>query len=157
MQTWDMQQRRPATIRNPAKWTFPTNGLLLALDGRCLDRLALPIAVRLCQRYGKRLDILLVNPPKPATLMLGKFLLELEEEGVEYRLTSTEGTLAEELPLYVHHFDNISIVLLDCLDKWEARLHSTLEALRQEGYRVLTLLDRESDALLGNAEWRVAR
>jgi len=156
VQAWDKQRGQPATIPNPVKWAFPANGLLLALDGRCLDRLALPIALRLCQRYGKRLDILLVNPPKPATLMLGKFLQELEEEGVDYRLTSTEGTLADELPLYVHRFDNISIVLLDCLDKWETRLHSTLEVLRREGYRVLTLLDRESDAQLGNSEWRMA-
>ena len=116
--------------------------MLLALDGRCLDRPALPAALKLCR--GKRLDILLVNPPRPATWMLGRFLQQLEEENVDYRLTSMEGELADELPKYVHRFRSIAIILLDCLGKWGSKRHPTLSALRQEGYQLM-LLDPEQD------------
>jgi hypothetical protein len=156
LHTGAMPPGHPATTRNLVKSTFLTNGMLLALDGRCMDRLALPLALQLCKRSGKRLDILLVNPPKAATLVLGKFLQQLEEEKIDYRLTSTEGDLADELPLYVHRFRTISLILLDCLDKWEASLHPTLDALRREGYQVLTLLDHATGAPVSNAEWRVA-
>lgn len=156
MQTGAMKRGQAGAARNPLKSTFSSNGMLLALDGRCLDRLALPLALHLCKKSGKRLDILLLNPPKPATLMLGKFLQKLEIEGIDYRLTSGEGNLADELPLYVHRFQYISFVLLDCLDKWESMLHPTLDALRQEGYKILTLLDHESDMLVSNAERLVA-
>jgi len=140
-----MERGRTAPARSPAKPAAPANGILLALDGRYLDRPALPLALQLCRQYGKRLDILLVNPPKPATWMLGRFLQRLEEENVDYRLTSMEGELADELPKYVHRFRAISIILLDCLGKWGSKRHPTLSALRQEGYQVLTLLEREPD------------
>jgi len=144
MQTRAMGRGQPNTTWVPMKTTFPSNGMLLALDGRCLNRQALPLALQLCKRSGKRMDILLVNPPKPATLMLGKFLQDLEKEGIDYRLSSGEGDLADELSVYVHRFQHISFILLDYLEKWETRLNSTLNALRQEGYKVLTLLDREA-------------
>jgi hypothetical protein len=67
------------------------DGILLALDGLHLERPALPLALELCKRAGKRLDILLLNPPQPSTLMLGKFLLNLESEGIDYRLSTGEG------------------------------------------------------------------
>jgi hypothetical protein len=143
-----MARGRAIATQNRVNAIFPGNGMLLALDGRCLDRQALPLALQLCKRYGKRLDILLVNPPKPATLMLGQFLQKLEIEGIDYRLSSGEGDLADELPLYLHRFQAISFILLDCLDKWEAMLHPTLDGLRREGYKVLTLLDREHDVLV---------
>ncbi|OYY94920.1 MAG: hypothetical protein B7Y41_05010 [Hydrogenophilales bacterium 28-61-23] len=136
------------------KFALHGDDMLLALDGRCLDRLALPLAFQLCQQSGRRLDILLLNPPKPATLMLGQLLQKLETEGIDYRLTSGEGDLADELPLYLHRFQTISFVLMDCLDKWEAMLQPTLAALRQEGYKILTLLDREKEVLISSAEWR---
>lgn len=155
-QTGAMEHGRPATTRNAVKSTHFTNGILLALDGRCMDRPALPLALQLCKRSYKRLDILLLNPPRAATSMLWEFLQELEKEGIDYRLTSTEGELADELPLYIHRFRYISLVLLDCLDKWEARLHPTLDALRQEGYKVLTLLDRAHDAPVSGSAWKDA-
>lgn len=147
---------QPTPAQGPVKSAFSSHGMLLALDGRCMDRPALSLALQRCKRSGNRLDILLVNPPKAATLLLGKFLQELEKTGIDYRLTSTEGDLADELPLYVHRFRYISFVLLDCLDKWEERLHPTLDALRQEGYKVLSLLDQEHGALISSAEWQPA-
>jgi len=156
MQTRPLERGHQTALRMPVKSTIASNGILLALDGHCLDRQAIPRALQFCRQTGKRLDILLVNPPQPATLMLGKLLQQLEREGIDYRLTSGEGDLAVELPIYLHRFKYIAFILLDCLDKWEAMLHPTLELLRREGYKVLTLLDGENDLLISNAKLQVA-
>jgi hypothetical protein len=116
-------------------------GMLLALDGRCVERLALPVAVNLCRDSPHRLDILISNPPKAATSLLGSFLMELERHGIDYRLTSSERELYEELVHYVHRFRHVSVILLDCLDHWDDQHHATLDSLRSEGYRVFSLLD----------------
>lgn len=147
VQTRPREQGRQTVLHLPVNTIIASNGILLALDGFCLEPQAIPHALQLCRQTGKRLDILLVNPPKPATLMLGKLLQQLEKEGIDYRLTSGEGELADEIPLYLHRFKHISFVLLACLNKGETRLHSTLHALHRDGYKVLTLLDRENDLL----------
>jgi hypothetical protein len=145
MQSWTLQRGRPVAPLFNIHTARLCHGMLLALDGRHLDRAFLPLAVQVCRPVGKRLDILLVNPPKPATLMLWPFLQELEREGIDYRLTSCEGELAEELTRYVHRFRHISCILLDRLDARHTGLHPALHALRQEGYEVLTL--RRDDPL----------
>lgn len=156
MQTWPQERGCHTLLRLPAKKFATNNGILLALDGRCLERQAIPRALPLCRQIGKRLDILLMNPQKPATMILGKLLPLLEMEGIDYRLTSGEGDLAVEIPLYLRRFRAISVVLMDCLDQWEAILHPTLDALRRDGYQVLTLLDRENDLLPAapSGDWR---
>ncbi len=154
MQTRSLERGRQTVMRLPVKSVTASNGILLALDGHCLERQVIPRALQYCRKHGKRLDILMVNPPKPATLMLGTLLLQLERDGIDYRLTSGEGDLADELLLYLHRFKYISFVLLDCLDKWEAMLEPTLVALRLEGYRILALPGLEHDMLFSNSEWR---
>lgn len=136
----------------------PTEGLgmLLALDGRCVEHLALPVAVQLCHGSSHRLDILIANPPKAATSLLGSFLMELERHGVDYRLTSTERVLHEELVHYVHRFRYVSVILLDCIEHWDEDSDPTLATLRREGYRVISLLDHReggSTAFL-DANWK---
>ncbi len=143
-----MERCGQTVLRVPVKSSNANQGILLALDGLCLERPALPHALQLCRSNGNRLDILLLNAPKPATLMLGKLLQQLEKEGIDYRLSSSEGELADELPLYLHRFKYISYVLLNCLDKWDTRLHATLNALSLDGYKVLTRLAHDDAAPL---------
>jgi hypothetical protein len=81
--------------------------------------------------------------------MLSKFLLNLETAGVDYRLSSGEGDLADQLPLYLRRFNYIKCVLLDQLDKLDVKLNLALAALRQKEYRILALLDITSDMLVG--------
>lgn len=116
-------------------------GMLLALDGRCVERLALPVAVQMCGEGTQRLDILVSKPPKAATTLLAGFLMELERHGIDYRLTSTESDLDGELLHYVHRFQYVSMILLDCLEHWEGEFSPVLDVLRGEGYRVVSLLD----------------
>lgn len=116
-------------------------GMLLALDGRCVERLALPVAIQVCRGSNRRLDILITNPPKAATTLLGTFLMDLERHAIDYRLTSTESDLGEELVHYVRRFQYVSVILLDCLEHWDGEYAPTLDSLRSEGYRVISLLD----------------
>lgn len=136
---------RHTLLRSPVNAYESRNGILLALDGFRMKRPALPLALELCKRASNRLDILLLNPPKPSTLMLGAFLKNLEMAGIDYRLSSGEGELADQLPLYLQRFKYISCVLLDHMEQLDAKLNSTLEALRQRDYKILALLDRRSD------------
>jgi hypothetical protein len=142
----------PSHMPEPLHSSFSGNGILLALDGRCIDRPVLPRALEICRGPGQRLDILLLNPPKPATLLLGDFLQQLEAAGIEYRLSSSIGDLAVELPRYVRRYSHIACVVLDCLGKWKTRLSPMLRKLRHEGYMVVTLLDREQKAPLADTE-----
>ncbi len=156
MQSWTLQREYPtAPPLFNIHSALPCHGRLLALDGRHLDRAALPRALQVCRPVEKRLDILLVNPPKPATLLLWPFLQELEREGIDYRLTSCDGELADELTRYVHRFRHISCILLDRQDACLAGLHPALQALRLEGYEVLTLRDEEPLSVhpRGQADW----
>lgn len=145
MQLQPNQRVRQTILRTPVSTNDTKNGILLALDGYRLERPALPLALDFCKRASRRLDILLLNPPKPSTLMLGKFLQNLETEGIDYRLSTGEGELADQLPLYLRRFKHISWVLLDHLEKLDLKLHLTLDSLRQSEYRILALLDRKND------------
>jgi hypothetical protein len=135
-------------LRNPVNLTGSETGILLALDGHRLERPALPLALDYCKRAGKRLDILLLNPPKPSTLMLGKFLRNLEMAGIDYRLSSGEGELADQLPHYLRRYKSIKFVLLDKLDKLDVKLEMALAALRQNEYQIHALVDHGSERLI---------
>ncbi len=132
-------------------------GMLLALDGRCLERLALPFAVQLSRGSAHRLEILIANPPKAATSLLGGFLMELERQGVDYRLTSTEKPLYDELVHYVHRFRHVSVILLDCLEHWDEAHNATLDSLRAEGYRVISLIDHREVGYFHSARHEAMR
>jgi hypothetical protein len=120
--------------------------MLLALDGRCLERLALPVALQFCEGYTQRLDILIACAPKPAMSLLAGFLIELERRGLDYRLTTTDRELSDELAGYVRRARYVSVILLDCLEHWERERNPVLDSLRGEGYRVVSLLDHRKGA-----------
>ena len=143
MQTQSESRGRQIVLRAPSRNANIGEGVLLALDGHCLGRPALEPMLELCQRNNNRLDILLLNPPQPATLMLGTLLRHLEQRNIDFRLSSSEGELANALALYLHRFKSISSVVLGCLDHRDAKLHSQLDALRLDGYKIMVLVDRQ--------------
>ncbi len=144
MQTQSEGRGRQTVLHAPSRITPVGDGLLLALDGHCLGRPALTSMIELCQQNGNRLDILLLNPPQPATLMLGTLLRRLEQCNIDYRLSRGEGELADELALYLHRFKSITSVVLGCLDHRDAKLHNQLNTLRQDGYKILALVERDT-------------
>jgi hypothetical protein len=143
MQTRPEGLGRQTVLRAPSKVIHVGEGLLLALDGHCLGRPALASMIELCRQNGNRLDILVLNPPEPATLMLGTLLRQLKQWNIDYRLSSSAGDLADQIALYLYRFKSITSVVLGCLDPLDASLHTRLNALRQEGYTVMALVDRD--------------
>ncbi len=86
--------------------------ILLALDGRVLDRDMLAKLPRCCVQLSPRLDILLVNPPREPTSCLAMLLLRLEHSGVDYHLASSLGETGAEVLHYLSRHRGISAVLL---------------------------------------------
>jgi len=117
----------------------PGHATLLALNGHCIETLALPTVVQLFHCTPPRLDILVTNSPKAATTLLGSLLMELERHGIDYRLTSTEGNLTQEMLHYVRRVQCSSVILVDCLETCEDE--PILYSLRREGYRITRVLN----------------
>jgi hypothetical protein len=92
---------------------------LLAVDGRQLTPEFQFAALKRCVQFSNRLDILLLNPPKPPTLLLGSLLLRLEHSGIDYRMTSGEGDLGAEVLRYLQRFQRIELVIVDSLSALE--------------------------------------
>jgi hypothetical protein len=113
--------------------------ILLALEGSHLDNALLKLAFLPCRKFCRRVDILVSNPPKPATQMVARLLLSLERCGIDYRLTSTAGDLWPELLNYLKRFPSISTVLLESLRPMDEQQASALRALRGNGLRLIDL------------------
>ncbi len=109
---------------------------LLALEGGQLVRGALASALRLCRDTVWRVDILMVSPTGAPTQQLGKFLRELEEEGIDFRLVTAEGDLGEAVSHYVQRHRQISMILLDAAKRFDGRLRRAMEPLRRLGCEV---------------------
>lgn len=121
-------------------------GVLLALDGTRLTPELLAAALKQCVQSTDRLDILLVNPPKAPTCLLGSLLLRLEHSGIDYRLTSGDGDLGKEIVHYLKRFQGIALVIVDSLPSLEQALGSILSDLCRSGYRFIGLSAQNSRA-----------
>lgn len=119
--------------------------VLLALEGRRLSRELLTAALKQCIPLTDRLDILLVNPPKEPTTLLGSLLLRLEHSGIDYRLASTDGSLVEEVTRYLHRFQGVTVVLVDSMQPLEEAMGAKLQNLRRNGYRFISLMPAMPD------------
>lgn len=126
--------------RRWAQHQQPGFRVLLALDGQELNRDLLDRALECCVKLTERLDVLLVRPPKAPTFLLGGLLMRLERHGVDYRLTSAEGTLGDEVLGYLRRFHGIRTVVLDRHDKLPIQ---TLAQLLRGDYRLITLAEHE--------------
>ena len=104
--------------------------VLLALDGRHVTAELQLAALKCCVQFSNRLDILLLNPPKPPTSLLSGLLLRLEHSGIDYRMTSGEGNLAAEVLRYLKRFQSIDLVIVDSL----LALQRCLDAQRMAPY-----------------------
>lgn len=125
----------PGTRRTGAGIPHHRFRVLLALDGRCLTPSLLARALAHCVPLTDRLDILLVNSPKAPTSLLAGLLLRLEHSGIDYRLTSSEGDLGEQVLHYLNRFLGISLVLVDRLNPLELSIGVAMARLRAHGYR----------------------
>lgn len=112
---------------------------LLALDGMALTEDKLIKAEQQCRQFAGRVDILLVNPPKAPTMLLYKLLVGLEQADIDYRLTSTHGSLGEEIALYLKRHHGISLVMVDSVPSLGPAWGINAANLRYQGYRLMPL------------------
>lgn len=112
---------------------------LLALDGQRLTQDRQLAALKHCVQSSSRLDILLVNPPKAPTFLLAGLLLRLEHSGIDYRLTSAEGDFGDEIVRYLHRFQGIGLVIVDCLPPLERFLDLNQHGPCRKGRRFIGL------------------
>ncbi len=127
----------PRATRRP----HPHFQVLVALDGNHVTQALLDAVLACCTRLTSRVDILLVNSPKAPISMLKVLLLRLEHGGIDYRLASTDGVLADEVARYLRRFLGISTVLVASLAALQGEPGQTLRRLREEGYQFIGLLD----------------
>jgi hypothetical protein len=121
--------------------SFPNSRVLLALDGHFLTPGVLATAHACCGQLTDRLDILLVNSPKPPTSLLWRLLLSLEHANIDYRLTGSDGDLSEHILTYLHRFPSITRVLVQNLQSLEEALGARMTGLLSKGYRFIVLAD----------------
>lgn len=110
--------------------------VLLALDGRSLDREMLARLPRCCVKLSPRLDILLINPPREPTSCLAMLLLRLEHSGVDYHLASSFGEMGEEVLRYLGRHRALSAILLAEPAHLDAEARARIEL---KGYPVIFL------------------
>jgi hypothetical protein len=117
--------------------------VLLALNGQGLTREILDAALRRCLLLNLRLDILVSDPPRPIASLLAVLLLQLEHSGVDYRIASTSGNLAEAVLRYLRRYRGPFTIIVDSLDQFAGLPEPGLKGLRDEGHRFVVLTEPE--------------
>jgi len=114
---------------------------LLARDGENLSLDQLKAAQTKCLQVADRVDILLVNPPRMATSMLSGLLIMLEETGIDYRLTLSEGSLADQINHYIKRFLGIRLVIVPSLLVLGTNWRVDAANLRHQGYQIMSMMN----------------
>ena len=123
--------------------------VLLALDGQKLTPELQIVALKCCVHWTRRLDILLVNPPKAPTFLLGGLLLRLEHSGVDYRLESCEGEYSNAVLRYLQRFSGIGLVIANALPALDDHVSGLRLDPSRFGQRFIDLAEPERLRRLG--------
>jgi hypothetical protein len=120
--------------------------VLLALDGFRLSLETLDAAYERCSTMSRRVDVLVANCNTEPTPLLQEFLDRLNQNGIEYRLTMAEYSLASQVLRYTKRFPGIRTVLTNNPGGLSRGLGPLKESLLAEGYRFfgLTATPRQS-------------
>lgn len=134
----------PMTL--PSNWTEAPNALakcrgLLALDGESQFPEQLKAAQTKCLQVVDRVDILLVNPPSAPTAMLYELLSDLEQAGIDYRVTISTGTVSDQIKHYIKRFLGIRLIMLPALPTLGRNWRIDAADLRHQGYRLMSMTD----------------
>lgn len=131
---------KPATLNATGQTARTRVRCLLALDGGALTPRVITAAEAKCLNGASRVDILLVNSPRAPEAVLHKLLISLEDMGVDYRLTTADGELADLVSQYLRRHKGITQVMIPTLPalgkEWEVKVAD----LRYQGYRFCTLM-----------------
>ena len=131
--------------------------VLLALDGQKLTPELQVVALKCCVHWTRRLDILLVNPPKAPTFLLGGLLLRLEHSGVDYRLESCENEYGKAVSSYLQRFPNVGLVIANVLPALVDHYSEVRRDLNRSGLHFIDLAEPERLRRPGDKELARAR
>jgi hypothetical protein len=109
--------------------------VLLAMREGEVERKALKYALNTCKRIRADMDILyLSTTDASANPMLNEFFLELQKEGINYRVVQKTGLLREEIKKYTDCKSNIDFVVVEspAVERWdrEEGLSKILEKIK---------------------------
>ena len=143
----ELQMNNQNTSMTPASnWTAAPNAPgkcrgLLALDGESLSPEHLEAAQTKCLLAVDRVDILLVNPYREPTAMLRELLCDLEQVGIDYRVTISTGTVSDQIKHYIRRFLGIRLIMLTIMPTLGKNWRIDAADLRHQGYRLMTMID----------------
>ena len=94
--------------------------ILFAVKNGQIDKKTLRYAINTCKRIGAGLDIMyLISDGSKIDSKLKDFQLELEKEGIQYRLMKRDGSLRQEIVDYTDSNKEILFVVIESSDDME--------------------------------------
>jgi hypothetical protein len=94
--------------------------ILFAVKNGQIDKKTLKYAINTCKRIGAGLDIMyLISDGSNIDSKLKDFQLELEKEGIEYRLMKRDGSLRHEIVDYTDSNKDVLFVVIESSDDME--------------------------------------
>jgi hypothetical protein len=73
--------------------------------------------------------------------MLCEFLSELEQVGIDYRVTISLGTLSDQTKHYIKRFLGIRLIMVSTLTTLGANWRIDVANLRHQGYRLVSVMN----------------
>lgn len=94
--------------------------ILFAVKNGQIDKKTLKYAINTCKRIGAGLDIMyLISDGSKIDSKLKDFQLELEKEGIQYRLMKRDGSLRQEIVDYTDSNKEVLFVVIESSDNME--------------------------------------
>ncbi|MEK6680638.1 MAG: hypothetical protein AABY79_01570 [Nitrospirota bacterium] len=94
--------------------------ILFAVKNGQIDKKTLKYAINTCKRIGAGLDIMyLISDGSKIDSKLKDFQLELEKEGIQYRLVKRDGSLRQEIVDYTDSNKEVLFVVIESSDDME--------------------------------------
>jgi hypothetical protein len=92
--------------------------ILLAIKDEHIEPRLLTYASTLCRRMDAGLDIMLRGESKTLPPLLDNFMRELQQDGIQCRLTQQGGLRRRDIVQYANTHGSISTVVIDAVSNW---------------------------------------
>ncbi|BCB95697.1 hypothetical protein JZK55_06190 [Dissulfurispira thermophila] len=89
--------------------------VLLAVKKKQMDKRTFRYAINACKRIGAHLDILYISPDEDMDPVLKECLLEIDNEGINYRLMRKSGCIKQEIIEYTNSKKEVIFAITESL------------------------------------------
>jgi len=94
--------------------------VLLAIKGKHVEPRLLSSASGLCRRLDAGLDIMLSSADKKHSPLLENFIMKMQQEGIDCRLTQQDEFRSKDIVHYANTHECITSVMIASLNNWLA-------------------------------------